>query len=100
MCNRFLSSCIAAFSLLLLMNCMAAGEPAATQPAPKASAPTTTPDGKSADQEDGQWLMPAKDYANRRYSGLDQINTDNVKNLKVAWTFSTGIMRGQEAAPL
>lgn len=44
--------------------------------------------------------MPAKNYASTRYSGLDEINTGNVKNLKVAWTFSTGVNRGQEAAPL
>jgi lanthanide-dependent methanol dehydrogenase len=50
--------------------------------------------------EDGQWTMAAKNYANTRYSGLDQIKTDNVKDLKVAWTFSTGVNRGQEAAPL
>jgi PQQ-dependent dehydrogenase (methanol/ethanol family) len=50
--------------------------------------------------EDGQWTMPAKDYASTRYSGLDEINTGNVRNLKVAWTFSTGVNRGQEAAPL
>jgi lanthanide-dependent methanol dehydrogenase len=51
-------------------------------------------------QDDGQWLMPAKNYASTRYSGLDQINAQNVKNLKVAWTFSTGNTRGEEAAPL
>ena len=28
------------------------------------------------------------------------INTANVKQLKLAWTFSTGLTRGQEAAPL
>jgi PQQ-dependent dehydrogenase (methanol/ethanol family) len=50
--------------------------------------------------EDGQWIMPAKNYASTRFSGLDEINTENVKNLKVAWTFSTGVNRGQEAAPL
>src|SRR5919202_2183056 len=50
--------------------------------------------------EDGQWTMPAKDYASTRYSGLDQINTENVKDLKVAWTFSTGVNRGHEAAPI
>jgi PQQ-dependent dehydrogenase (methanol/ethanol family) len=44
--------------------------------------------------------MPAKDYASRRYSGLNQINTANVKNLHVAWTFSMGSTRGEEAAPL
>jgi lanthanide-dependent methanol dehydrogenase len=51
-------------------------------------------------EEDGQWTMPAKNYASTRYSGLEEINTGNVKNLKVAWTFSTGVNRGQEAAPL
>src|SRR4051794_25443359 len=50
--------------------------------------------------EDGQWLMPAKDYANTRYSGLTEITPANVANLKLAWSFSTGVLRGQEAAPL
>ena len=34
------------------------------------------------------------------YSRLEQINTDNVKQLQPAWTFSTAIVRGHEAAPL
>lgn len=51
-------------------------------------------------QEDGQWLMAAKDYANTRYSGLDQINRGNIGSLKVAWTFSTGAVNGHEGAPL
>jgi glucose dehydrogenase len=50
--------------------------------------------------DDGQWIMPAKNYASTRYSGLDQINTNNVKHLQPAWTFATGVLRGQEAAPL
>jgi PQQ-dependent dehydrogenase (methanol/ethanol family) len=50
--------------------------------------------------DDGQWVRPAKDFASTRYSTLDQINTDNVKDLKAAWTFSTGTDRGHEAAPL
>jgi PQQ-dependent dehydrogenase (methanol/ethanol family) len=50
--------------------------------------------------EDGQWLMPAKDYANTRYSGLKDITTENVGKMQVAWTFSTGVNRGQEAAPI
>ena len=44
--------------------------------------------------------MAAKDYANTRYSSLDQINTGNVANLKQAWSFSTGAVNGHEAAPL
>jgi PQQ-dependent dehydrogenase (methanol/ethanol family) len=55
---------------------------------------------QTSEPEDGQWLMPAKNYASTRFSGLDQINTENAKNLKVAWTFSTGVNRGQEAAPI
>ena len=47
-----------------------------------------------------QWVLPTGDYANQRYSKLGQINRGNVKNLKVAWTFSTGVLRGHEGAPL
>jgi len=50
--------------------------------------------------EDGQWSWAAKDFANSRFSSLDQINTQTVKNLKVAWTFKTGVLRGNEAAPI
>ncbi len=46
------------------------------------------------------WAMPTGDYANTRYSTLDQINKDNVKNLQVKWTFSTGVLRGHEGGPL
>jgi PQQ-dependent dehydrogenase (methanol/ethanol family) len=53
-----------------------------------------------ASQDDRQWIMAAKNYANTRYSGLDQINAGNVGDLKVAWTFSTGLKHGHEAAPL
>jgi PQQ-dependent dehydrogenase (methanol/ethanol family) len=50
--------------------------------------------------DEGNWPMAAKDYANTRYSGLDQINSGNVKDLKPAFTFSTGVLRGHEAAPI
>ena len=50
--------------------------------------------------DDGQWVRPAKDFASTRYSTLDQINTGNVKDLKLAFTFSTGQERGHEAAPI
>ena len=52
------------------------------------------------ESDDFQWLRPAKDYASTRYSTLDQINSSNAKNLQVAFTFSTGLERGHEAAPL
>ena len=62
----------------------------------------TAPTGASAavETEDGQWPMPAKNYASTRFSGLEDINTGNVANLKLAWSFSTGVLRGHEAAPI
>jgi alcohol dehydrogenase (cytochrome c) len=36
----------------------------------------------------GDWLMWRRTYDAWGYSPLDQINKDNVKNLKVAWTWS------------
>ena len=50
--------------------------------------------------DDGQWVMPAKNYASTRFSALDEINGANVKQLHVVETFSTGVLRGHEAAPL
>jgi len=52
------------------------------------------------EKDDGQWVRATKDYANTRYSSLDQINTGNAGGLKLAWTFDTGVPRGQEAAPI
>jgi lanthanide-dependent methanol dehydrogenase len=46
------------------------------------------------------WCMQQHDYSATRYSTLDQINTKNVGNLRVAWTFSTGVLRGHEGSPL
>jgi PQQ-dependent dehydrogenase (methanol/ethanol family) len=57
------------------------------------------PDTASA-SDDGQWRMPARNFASTRYSGLNQITTENAKQLQLAWTFSTGVTRGHEAAPL
>ena len=46
------------------------------------------------------WPMQAGNYKNWRYSALDQINTDNVKNMRIAWQFSTGVLRGHEGGTL
>ncbi len=52
-------------------------------------------EGNAAD-----WVMPTGNYANWRYSELDQINKDNVGQLQVAWSMSTGVLRGHEGSPL
>ena len=46
------------------------------------------------------WPIWGGNYAGTRYSELDQINSKNVKDLQVAWTFSTGVLRGHEGGPL
>src|SRR5215471_7449210 len=51
-------------------------------------------------QNPKDWVMPTGNYANTRYSQLKQITADNVGKLQVAWTFSTGVLRGHEGAPL
>lgn len=48
----------------------------------------------------GNWAMQAGDMFNQRYSKLKQINTKNVNKMQVAWTFSTGVLRGHEGSPL
>jgi PQQ-dependent dehydrogenase (methanol/ethanol family) len=51
-------------------------------------------------QDAKQWVMPTGDYANTRHSMLKEITAANVNKLQVAWTFSTGVLRGHEGAPL
>lgn len=84
------------FQLTLLTGC---DRRVVTQVTPNQGYPEPNP-LTAAGEEDGQWPMAAKNYANTRFSGLDQINATNVAGLKVAWTFSTGVDRGQEAAPI
>src|SRR4051812_23424932 len=99
--NQVLLLILIAFSLLSSLSC--SRKPSAQQSqTPPSQQASTLPTGasSSAEQEDGQWTMPAKNYASTRYSGLNEINAENVKNLKVAWSFSTGVNRGQEAAPI
>jgi lanthanide-dependent methanol dehydrogenase len=51
-------------------------------------------------QDPKQWVMQQGDNANTRYSKLNQINATNAGKLQVAWTFSTGVLRGHEGGPL
>jgi lanthanide-dependent methanol dehydrogenase len=88
--------------LLAAAGCAPPGErPAAIQEtttkALAASIPDTTRRGPP---DDGQWTMPARNYASTRYSGLSDITTQNVGRLQLAWSSSTGVQRGHEAAPL
>ncbi|HEY8470531.1 MAG TPA: PQQ-dependent dehydrogenase, methanol/ethanol family, partial [Longimicrobiales bacterium] len=65
-----------------------------------AAGPANAQDLVRLQQDPNQWVLPGKNYAGTRYSELNQITTQNVKDLKVAWTFSTGTLNGLEGAPL
>jgi PQQ-dependent dehydrogenase (methanol/ethanol family) len=49
---------------------------------------------------EAEWTMAARDYASTRFSPLAQIDAANVRSLKLAFDFSTGVQKGHEAAPL
>jgi alcohol dehydrogenase (cytochrome c) len=58
---------------------------------PPASAGDVTPDRLvNADKEPQNWLMNHRTYDAQRYSPLDTINKDNVKNLKLAYAVALG----------
>jgi PQQ-dependent dehydrogenase (methanol/ethanol family) len=100
--NRRLGFQLIAAALLLAAACRTKESPARSFPFLErlSSAPSVKTNLVELQQDDGQWVMPAKNYASTRFSALNQINSENVKSLKVAWTFSTGHDRGEEAAPL
>jgi PQQ-dependent dehydrogenase (methanol/ethanol family) len=68
--------------------------------APAGAARAALPAGATGDQASGEWTMPGRDLASSRYSPLTDINVSNVANLKVATTFSTGLLHGHEGQPL
>src|SRR5687767_14302071 len=54
----------------------------------------------AASSADNDWSKPNKNQSATRYSAVSEITADNVKNLKVAWSFSTGVLRGHEGEPI
>jgi PQQ-dependent dehydrogenase (methanol/ethanol family) len=87
---------VAAMTLLFGGGC--SRSPAQSSQIPVPNFPPPQPGAIPAD--DGQWTLPAKDYANTRFSALTEITTANVNKLRLAWAFSTGTNRGHEAQPL
>jgi PQQ-dependent dehydrogenase (methanol/ethanol family) len=83
---RYLTGCAAlAFAAAL------GGSPALAQDAAQLN----------ADQAGKDWLTHHGTYRSYHYSGLDQINAGNVKNLEVAWVhFPERATRGIQSTPL
>src|SRR5271169_1585452 len=50
--------------------------------------------------EASDWTIPLGSYSAIRHSTLKQIDSSNAGKLRMAWTMSTGTLRGQEGQPL
>jgi PQQ-dependent dehydrogenase (methanol/ethanol family) len=83
------ASALLACTLLIGLRGFALGEERRPSPGPQPSSAA-----------EGDWATPAKDDANTRFSTLTQISRDNVSNLRVHFTFATGVLRGHEGAPI
>lgn len=52
-------------------------------------------------QETGKnWPAHGFGYQEQRYSPLDKVNTDNVRDLKLEWSYNLGSSRGVESTPI
>lgn len=54
----------------------------------------------NAAREPNNWLTHGGTYDEQRYSSLDQINSENVSKVGLAWSYDLDTNRGQEATPL
>ena len=100
---------VLAAAALVLAACGPAEQTGTTTSAPEAPAPAAMPQYSAsvttgrlvaADNEPGQWMSTGRDYWEQRFSPLDQINTENVDQLGLAWSADMDTSRGQEATPI
>jgi PQQ-dependent dehydrogenase (methanol/ethanol family) len=54
----------------------------------------------AADKDPGDWMSHGRTYSEQRYSPLDKVNADNVKDLGLAWNFELSTNRGVETTPI
>ena len=54
----------------------------------------------AADAEPTQWMSHGRTYDEQRFSPLDQIKAENIKELGLTWYADLDTNRGQEATPL
>ncbi|HTE42243.1 MAG TPA: PQQ-dependent dehydrogenase, methanol/ethanol family [Steroidobacteraceae bacterium] len=90
----------AAFAALLCLTIAACQKNEAPAPAPAAPAPVDATRLSHADADTANWLTAGRTYDEQRFSPLDKINTETVKQLGLAWYLDLDTSRGQEATPL
>jgi len=60
----------------------------------------STMSGGSSASTEKEWPSFGRDFTNQRMSPLTQINTENVKDLALAWQFKTGVSASFQATPI
>ena len=85
---------------LLALGARAATQDSKAQPEGAEASMTQARANFAPQDPPGEWRRPSRDFANTRFSPLQQIDRENVSRLRVAWTFSDGEKGGHEAAPL
>ena len=71
--------------------------PITSRPSPRRS---TAPSIQANTATSNDWPTFGLDYAETRFSKLNQINADNVKKLGLVWSYNLESTRGVEATPL
>jgi quinohemoprotein ethanol dehydrogenase len=70
-------------------------------PAPKPAASVDAARLLAANHEPGNWMSPGRTYDEQRFSPLQKITAENVKQLGLAWYYDLDTAhRGQESTPL
>jgi len=77
-----------------------AAAPAVAAATPAAPAQVDAERLVNADKDPGDWMSYGRTYSEQRFSPLDKINAENVKNLGLAWYYDLDTDRGQEATPV
>ncbi|MCG8469624.1 MAG: PQQ-dependent dehydrogenase, methanol/ethanol family [Gemmatimonadetes bacterium] len=87
-------------ALPVLMLVAACGNEAETNPARLASPSDVTDEVLEAAAPNGDWLMYGGNYAEDRFSTLDQITKENVDQLGLVWSYDFDLRGGVETTPL
>ena len=84
--------------------CLGASMATAQSPQDRAATAVKKVDGNfvraNAAQKTPDWPSVGLDYAESRFSKLDQVNAGNVKQLGLVWSYDLESTRGVEATPL
>jgi lanthanide-dependent methanol dehydrogenase len=103
--KNLISYCVTASVAILMLlpataNAQTSPQGAAAPDVHESQATDATNELEHLQSDPANWPMQEGNYAGWRYSPLHQIDRDNVKNLKIGWQVSTGVLRGHEGGPL